>query len=574
MLTDISSRHDLIRILPFGGVEEIGMNLLALEHRDCILLIDCGLKFTATEGCGSDIALPDTTWLQQHRERICAIIITHGHEDHTGALPFVLEKLGNPAVYATAFTLEMIRARLLRTGRSIAADMMHLIQPRTLFTCGPFRIEAFNVAHSIPGGVGLAINTAAGCIIHSGDFKLDPSPVDGITTDLATLGRYADTGVLALLADSTNIEHPGFSASERDLIPAFDSILHQSTANVFISTFSSNIHRIQTIIEAAQKNVRKVVLLGRGLNENVNIAHSLGLLRVEPHTIIRADEYTDTSIQGQKMCIIASGCQGEPGSAMRRIAAGDDPHFRIHPGDRVIISARTIPGNEIQINTLLNQIYSLGAKVYTGAHTSVHVSGHACAAELRQLTALVKPRFFIPVHGEPRHLAQHANLASECGIPAQNTLVLQNGAGVVLSHNGAKHDPGLPCSPQYIDMHNGLELETASIRERKRMGRDGCVHISVYSAAIHSETSGWASTIHLSGINHRSAHSELKAQLRTIAEQSAAHLLSRSGIPEENVATDTCVHKQLEAEIFARSARVCKKILGYRPHIILETRCR
>jgi ribonuclease J len=251
MLTDISSRHDLIRILPFGGVEEIGMNLLALEHRDSILLIDCGLKFTATEGCGSDIALPDTTWLQQHRERICAIIITHGHEDHTGALPFVLEKLGNPAVYATAFTLELIRARLLRTGRSIAADMMHLIQPRTLFTCGPFGIEAFNVAHSIPGGVGLAINTAAGCIIHSGDFKLDPSPVDGITTDLATLGRYADAGVLALLADSTNIEHPGFSASERDLIPAFDSILHQSTANVFISTFSSNIHRIQTIMDAA-----------------------------------------------------------------------------------------------------------------------------------------------------------------------------------------------------------------------------------------------------------------------------------------------------------------------------------
>jgi mRNA degradation ribonuclease J1/J2 len=200
------------------------------------------------------------------------------------------------------------------------------------------------------------------------------------------------------------------------------------------------------------------------------------------------------------------------------------------------------------------------------------VSGHACAAELRQLTALVKPRFFIPVHGEPRHLAQHANLASECGIPAQNTLILQNGAGVVLSHNGAKRDPVIPCSPQYIDMHNGLELESASIRERKRMGRDGCVHISVYPASMHSETSGWASTIHLSGINHRSAHPELKARLRTMAEQTATHLLSRSGIPEENLATDTCTHKQLEAEILARSVRVCKKILGYRPHIKLETR--
>lgn len=572
MLTDISSRHDLIRILPFGGVEEIGMNLLALEHGDSILLIDCGLKFTATEGCGSDIALPDTTWLQQHRERICAIIITHGHEDHTGALPFALEKLGNPAVYATEFTLELIRARLLKTGRSTTAGM-HVIQPRTLFTCGTFSIEAFNVAHSIPGGVGLAINTAAGCIIHSGDFKLDPSPKDGITTDLATLGRYADAGVLALLADSTNIERPGFSASEHDLIPAFDSILHQNSANVFISTFSSNIHRIQTVIEAAQKNARKVVLLGHGLNENVNIARSLELLMVEPHTIIRADECTDTSMQNQKMCIIASGCQGEPGSAMRRIAAGNDPHFRIHPRDSVIISARTIPGNEIQVNTLLNQIYSLGAKVYTGAHTPVHVSGHACAAELRQLTALVKPRFFIPIHGEPRHLAQHAHLASECGIPAQNTLVLQNGAGVVLSFNGAKRDPGVPCSPQYIDMHNGLELESASIQERKRMGRDGCVHISVYPASMLSETSGWASTILLSGINHRNSHSELKAQLRAIAEQTATHLLSRSGVPEKNAVTDTCVHKQLEAEILARTAKVCKKILGYRPLIKLETRC-
>ncbi|MFO7832383.1 MAG: ribonuclease J, partial [Desulfuromonadaceae bacterium] len=558
MLTDISSRNDLVRIIPFGGCGEIGMNLLAMEHQDSILLIDCGLMFSGTESWGTDLIFPDIAWLREHCERICAIVITHGHEDHIGALPFILRDLGNPPIYATPFTLELIRARLQKRKGSSNA-LIHKMQPREPFRCGPFGIEAFSTAHSIPGGVGLAITTAAGCIIHSGDFKLDPSPVDGVTTDLATLGRYADDGVLALLADSTNVEHAGFSASESDLAPAFTRINAHCSGNVFISTFSSNIHRIQLAITAAERAKRKIVLLGRGLCENINIARHSGLLHVAPHTIIRAEhakEYTP----GDKLCIIASGCQGEPGSAMQRIAAGAHPHLQIEPEDCVVISARTIPGNELQVNAMLNQLYCLGADILTGANADVHASGHACAAELRQLVSLVKPRFFIPVHGEPRHLAQHAQLAQQCGVTEHNTLVLQDGTGAILSCNGAKREPSIPCTPTYIDMHNGAGMDPSQIQARKQMGRDGCVHISVYFAP---EEHAPAVTVHFSGISNPALHSELDAHIKSIITQLLPHRRTATGQME----VETAKREKLHTEAHKQSTTACKKILGYRPVI-------
>jgi len=541
------------------------MNLLAIEHQGSILLIDCGLMFAGTPYWGADLMLPDIKWLRDQRERICAIVITHGHEDHIGALPFVLPDLGNPPIYATPFTLELIRARMQKRKYSGSAPM-HPIQPREPFSCGTFSIEAFSTAHSIPSGVGLAISTTAGCIIHSGDFKLDPSPVDGVTTDLATLGRYADAGVLALLADSTNVEHSGFSASENALAPAFTRINAHCSGNVFISTFSSNIHRIQLAITAAERAGRKVVLLGRGLCENINIACKLGLLCVEPHTIIRA-EHASEYPSGDKLCIIASGCQGEPGSAMQRIAAGIDPHLQIKARDSVIISARTIPGNEMQVNAMLNQLHCLGAEIFTGADAQVHVSGHACAAELRQLTALVKPRFFIPLHGEPRHLVQHAQLAQQCGVEAQNSLILRDGTGAILSCNGAKPEPSIPCTPVNIDMHNGAEIEPSHLEERKRLGRGGSVHVSVYFPPATPDVCAPELTIHFSGIHNRACHTDLDAQIRTQIRKMVMQTLSPEGSSARQIKIETAQLEELYTEIPKQCSAVCKKVMGYRPFV-------
>jgi ribonuclease J len=520
--------------------------------------------FSATQYLGTDVILPGIEWLQTQRKRICAIVITHGHEDHIGALPFVLNDLGNPPIYATPFTLELIRARLQKHKCS-SSSPMQTVQVRQPFRCGPFSIEAFGAAHSIPGGIGLAISTSAGCIIHTGDFKLDPAPPDGITTDLATLGRYADRGVLALLADSTNVEHSGFSASESDLDTTFSAITAQCNGNVFITTFSSNIYRIQTAITVAERAGRKVILLGQGLCENVHIACNLGLLHVKPHSIIRAEQVSEYTPE-HKLCIIASGCQGEAGSAMQRLASRSHPGLEITSRDSVIISARTIPGNELQVNAMLNQLYHLGARIFTASDAQVHVSGHACTEELRQLISVVKPQFFIPVHGESRHLVQHAQLAQQCGIEKDNTLVLRDGTGVTLSHNGKKIEPAIPCTSTHIDMHNGTPIEPTELKERKQMGRGGCVHINVdiSHAAPGAGTYTPAVTVTFQGINKHDRHTDLEARII-----SATHALVAQTLPQRTASLhlqpETALPEQVHREISTQSAALCKKILRYRP---------
>ncbi|MDY0211593.1 MAG: ribonuclease J [Desulfuromonadaceae bacterium] len=561
--SDISKRDDLIRILPLGGAGEIGMNLLVIEYNDSILIVDCGLKFCGVDAWGVDFTVPDITWLQQQHSRICGIVITHGHEDHIGALPFVLDDLGNPPIFATPFTLELIRTRLDERGFS-GACRLQAIHPCQLFTCGSFQIEPFSAAHSIPAGVGLAITTAAGCIIHSGDFKLDSAPIDGVPTDIATLARYANTGVLALLADSTNAAQPGFSGSEHSLRPMFERIMHTCRAAVYLSTFSSSIHRLQLAIEVAQQAGRKIVLLGRGLINNVNTARRTGHLRVSSDIIV--DLHEAEHLDRNRLCIIASGCQGEPGSALLRIAMGTHPNFDICPDDAVIISARTIPGNEVQLNNLMNQLGHLGAQIYSGADAHVHVSGHACAEELRQIISLVRPRFFIPLHGETRHLVQHAKLAQECGIKAENTLILQNGTGAILSYNGVKREQSIPCNPKAIEMHTLTSISPAQLQERKRMGTGGCVLVSL---CVNSKLNqlGAEPIIHFFGINNDTVHSLLSAEINTRIKEILAQIqievmAGTPPLPTENK------HIALETAIQDASARVCKQTLGYRPQIV------
>lgn len=557
--TDISTRTDLIRILPLGGADEIGMNLLVVEYMKSILIVDCGLKFSGPNPCGVDFSVPDITWLQQHSKRICGIVITHGHEDHIGALPFILPDLDKPTIFATPFTLELIRTRLHERGFSSSCPMQ-AIHPRQLFSCGPFQVEPFSVAHSIPAGVGLAIATAAGCIIHSGDFKLDSAPVDGVTTDIATLARYADAGVLALLADSTNAVQPGFSGSESSLRPTFAHIMHTCHAAVYISTFSSNIHRVQFAIAAAQQAGRKVVLLGRGLIRNVNAARRTGHLQVSPDAIV--DIHETESLDRNRMCVIASGCQGESGSAMLRIAMGEHPYFNICPNDAIIISARTIPGNEVQVNTLLNQLAHLGAQVYSGADAHVHVSGHACVEELRQLISIVKPQFFIPLHGETRHLVQHAHLAQQSGVKSQNTLILNNGAGVVLSCNGARREAPITCVPSTIEMHTLTPISATQLQERKLMGTGGCVLVSCCIDREFKQLKA-EPIIHLCGINNEAAYPLLSAEIDTRIKEILLEIMTQN--PHPSAAAEDIA---LQTVIRSGCAKACKKVLGYRPHII------
>ncbi len=557
--TDISKRDDLVRILPLGGAGEIGMNLLVIEYIDSILIVDCGLKFCGPESWGVDFTLPDTAWLQQRRSRICGIVITHGHDDHIGALPFLLNDLGNPTIFATPFSLELIRTRLDERGFSGSCPLQ-AIHPRRLFACGPFQIEPFSVAHSIPAGVGLAITTPAGCIIHSGDFKLDSTPIDGVSTDIATLARYADSGVLALIADSTNATQPGFSGSERSLLPTFEHIMHTCRATVYVATFSSSIHRLQLTITAAQQAGRKVVLLGRGLNNNVNAARRTGHLHISPDVIL--DPHEAEHLDRDKLCIIASGCQGEPGSAMRRIAMGTHPNFAICPNDAIIISARTIPGNEVQVNTLLDQLIHLGAQIYRGADAHVHVSGHACAEELRQLISLLRPQFFIPLHGEARHQVQHATLAQECGVKPQNTLLLTDGIGVVLSCNGVRQERPIPCIPRPIEMHTLASIAPEQLQERKRMGTGGCVLVA-FSINCKAKQLSAEPTVHFCGINHDALHPILRTEINTRINEIIAEAVTNT--PFSPTAAE---HTTLQAMIQDVSARACKKTLGYRPQII------
>ena len=559
MSNDISTRDDLVRILPLGGAGEIGMNLTILEHQGRILLLDCGLMFCSHEFPGADILVPDISWLQQRREAICGIAITHGHEDHIGALPFVLHELNNPDIFATPFTLEFIRARLAAGGGKSGAKL-HRIEPRETFSCGPFTLEAFSVAHSIPGAVGLAIQTSAGTILHTGDFKLDSAPTDGVKTDLATIARYADNGILALLADSTNIERPGYSGSEGCLRPEFERIMKSCSGLVYFTTFSSHIHRWQIAIDAAERSGRKIILQGRGVTSSINIARRTGALRLDSATMVEPDPGLE-QFQRSQLCVLAGGCQGEKNSAMHRIAAGAHPHLDVHAEDCAIISARSIPGNEVQLNALLNHLYRNQARVYTGAQANIHVSGHACREELAQLLCLAQPQYFIPLHGETRHLHQHAELARQCGVRQQNCLVIEDGEALVLSRNGCTHEPKIICNPRPLDLRAMAQITHEQIKLRRQMGHGGIVIIAIGMDQTYGRITV-KPVIHFHGISKNAHVADMLEQIKT-----ATTLL----VAEECAQASQSAHtadKSLNEAIVNHGGRICKKMLGYRPLVI------
>jgi len=465
---------DAARLVPLGGLGEIGLNMMALECRGEILIIDCGLMFPEPYMMGVDLVIPDVSPLDGREGDIRAILLTHGHEDHIGALPFLLKRLGNPPVYGTPLTLGLLRNKLQEHGLDMQAHLSE-VSLRTPIPLGVFEVEFFRSAHSIVDGAGLSIMTPAGRIVHTGDFKLDPTPVDGQCTDLARLAAYGEEGVLLLLSDSTNVEREGYTLSEKMVGEALNEILPRCRGRIFVSTFSSNIHRIQQVVDAALSCERRIVLEGRSMVANIAIARQLGYLRIPDDSLIDFRHMREES--PEKLLIMTTGSQGEPLSVLSRIAMDDHKQLRIEEGDTVILSSKFIPGNEKAISDLINHLYRRGAEVFYETTSEVHVSGHASREELKHVLALVRPRIFVPVHGEYRHLVKHAQLARGMSPPPRHVVLLENGTPLTFSENGIEKGERLETGRVFVDGKGVGDVGHMELRDRRHLANHGMVMV-------------------------------------------------------------------------------------------------
>jgi ribonuclease J len=460
-----------IEIVPLGGVGEFGMNMMAIRHRGSIVVIDAGLMFPRADLLGVDIVVPDMTYLLERRDEIRAIILTHGHEDHIGALPYLLSAVDAP-VYGTALTMGFARGRLAEHRLLEKADL-NSIRPRDNLELDRFHIEFLHVTHSIPDSIGLAITTPQGTIIHSGDFKFDQSPPDLKTSDYARFTDYGEKGVLALLSDSTNSENPGYTPSEDFLRKPLEQVFHTTRRKIFVTCFASSIHRIQIILDLASEFGRRVVPVGRSLRENINIAREMGYLRDDSGVLIDVAEAA--RLDEDQLVLLTTGSQGEPMSALSRLALGKHRDFEIAQGDSVIISARAIPGNETRISHLVNHFCRHGARVYEERHWRVHVSGHASQEELKLMLNMTRPRFFIPVHGEYRQLYSHMLLARDLGIPKERILLVESGDIIHLTPESAEVAGKAPSGRRYIDESRTAEVGEMVVKDRQQLSEDGIV---------------------------------------------------------------------------------------------------
>jgi ribonuclease J len=462
-----------LKIIPLGGLGEFGMNCLAIRWEDDIIVIDAGLMFPETELLGVDIVVPDITYLTENRELVRAIVLTHGHEDHIGGLPWILSELKVP-VYATEFTLAYVEGKL---EEHQLLDEIRLIEitPKEKFSLGPFTIEPIRVTHSLVDCVALAIDTPVGVIIHTGDFKIDLAPLDDKAFDLHTFAEYGKRGVLALFQDSTNVERSGYTPSERAVIPRLHEIFSQTKKKLFFSCFSSSIYRIRIALELARKHGRKAVVLGRSMMESTEIAQDLGYIEVPPGLVINPGQMRD--YPPDELMILISGTQGEPMSALSRAAVDNHKHAHIDAGDTVVLSSRIIPGNEKSIFRVIDHLSRREANVIfdDGSHGLIHVSGHGCQEELRLLINLVRPKFFIPIHGDYRNLRRHAQLAMETGA-VEHALVIEDGDVLELDANDARKRDKVTAGRILIDSGSTIDVvEDLVVRDRRILSEDGIV---------------------------------------------------------------------------------------------------
>lgn len=460
-----------LRIIPLGGLGEIGLNMMVMEYEDSIIVIDCGLMFPEDYMLGIDIVIPDVSYLKKNIEKVKAFVITHGHEDHIGALPFVLNEIKAP-IYATTLTIGFIQEKLKEFNLDKSTEFIR-VKPRQSVSVGQFEIEFIRVSHSIVDGVGLAIKTPVGTVIHTGDFKLDQTPVDGEVLDYARFSEYGENGVLALLSDSTNVEKEGYTISEREIGTAFEDIFRGAKGRVMVAAFSSNIHRVQQAMDVAGKFGRKVCLNGKSMVANVRIARELGYLKAPDDLMVDLREMD--SLPPEKVCLITTGSQGEPMSALTRMAMDDHKHIKILKGDTVILSSKFIPGNEKAISNMMNHLFRRGAEVVYEKVSEVHVSGHASQEELKIMLNMTKPRFFIPVHGEYRHLIKHSQLAQKVGIPEENIVIAEDGDVIEVTPDRIAKVERVESGRVFVDGKGVGDVGNMVLKDRLHLSQDGVV---------------------------------------------------------------------------------------------------
>ncbi len=463
-----------LQIIPIGGLGEFGMNSMALRYGDDIIVVDAGMMFPESELLGVDIVTPDFAYLEQHASMVRGLVLTHGHEDHIGGIPFLLSQLNIP-VYGTEFTLALVERRL-EEHELLAQTKLNIVKAGDRITLGPFEIEFIRVTHSIVSAVALAITTPLGVIIHTGDFKVDPTPTDNELFDLHTLAAYGKKGVLLLMSDSTNVDRPGYTESERAVGPRLEELFTRSERRLVLSCFSSSIHRLQQILDLAAEYGRKVAFLGRSMLNVTEIAHNLGLLSIPDSILLRPQDIMQNA--PEKIAVVVSGTQGEPMSALSRVAVDNHKHLYLQPGDTVVLSSRIIPGNEKAIYRMMNHIARRGANlVYGTMNPPVHVSGHASEEELKLILNLVRPRYFIPIHGEYRQLSRHAALAQHLRFAGlEDTFVLETGETLEIDHLGARRGENITVGRICIDSGSLDDVvEDLVIRDRRHLSEDGFV---------------------------------------------------------------------------------------------------
>lgn len=472
--------NEKLHIIPLGGLGEIGKNITVFQCGSDIIVVDCGLKFPEDELLGVDIVIPDITFLKENSERIRGIILTHGHEDHIGALPYVLRDLNVP-VYGTRLTLGLLQQKLLE--HEVLPVDMRCVRAGDTLRLGKFTVEFFRVSHSIADAVGLAITTSVGTVVHSGDFKIDHTPVDGVVMDFHRLAELGNKGVLLLLSDSTNAEKPGYTLSERVVGNTFDNAFRQARGRIIIATFASNIHRLQQAFTTASKYGRQVAVVGRSMENVVRISEELGYLKIPPGTLLEVEEINN--VPRERLVILTTGSQGEPMSALTRMAMGDHRWVEVVAGDTVVISAIPIPGNEKLVSRTIDLLFKLGAEVIYEAAAGIHVSGHASQEELKMMLNLVRPKFFLPIHGEYRHLIKHARLAQCVGIPEENIFVLENGQVLELTSNSACISGRVAAGRVLVDGLGVGDVGNIVLRDRKQLSEEGIIIVVV---TINKET--------------------------------------------------------------------------------------
>ncbi len=469
----IVTKKQKLKIIPLGGLDEIGKNLTVIEYGDEILVIDCGLAFPSEDMLGIDLVIPDTSYLARNRDKVVGVLLTHGHEDHIGGLPYAFRTFNAP-VYGTRMTLGLLTHKLKEHGMVNEVEQ-NTVKPGTIKNIGKnFKVEFINVNHSIAGAVALAIHTPVGVLVHTGDFKIDCTPINGDMINLTRFGDLGRAGVLALFSDSTNVERPGYTMSERTVGERFDEIFAKSDKKrIIVASFASNVHRIQQIINSAVRNKRKVAVMGRSMLTIVDVAAELGYLHVPRGTIINIEEIN--RYKPHQLVIVTTGSQGEPMSALTRMAFSDHKTVEIGEGDLVILSANPIPGNEKAVSGVINELFKKGAEVIYESLAEVHVSGHACREELKLILGLVKPKYFIPVHGEHRHLVRHAALGEQMGVAPQNVFVMGLGEVLEISQESAVKTGNVTSGQVLVDGIGIGDVGNIVLRDRKHLGEEGLI---------------------------------------------------------------------------------------------------